>query len=266
MNKYLYLLFILFLFGSCNEYQQALKSTDNEYKYDKAVEYYTQEKYDRAISLFDDVSSYYRNTERSELIINYLAKSYMNKKDYYSASEYYKTYVKSYPKGRFIEEAKFMIAYSYYLDSPDVRLDQSITMQGINAFQEFLNQYPNSKRKEKAEKYFSALTDKLAEKELINAELYYNLGTYLGNNYLSAVIVGENALENYPATKHREDLMIVILKAKYQQALFSDERFKQDRYQTTIDEYYAYVNEFPEGKFVNNAVAIFQDLSSKMPQ
>lgn len=264
MKKHLYILFSLFILVSCSEYQQVLKSTDVEYKYDKAVEYYSKGKYDRAITLFDEVSVYYRNTERSEMIINYLAKSYMEKKDYYSASKYYETYADAYPRGRFIETAKYMIAYNYYLESPDVRLDQEVTIKAINAFQEFLIRFPKGQRAEQATKYLNELTDKLAEKELINAQLYYDLGTYLGNNYLSAVIVADNALKTYPGTKHREELMIIILKAKYQQALFSDQELIRDRYQTTIDEYYAYINEFPEGKFLKGAVEIFDDISARM--
>lgn len=267
MKKYIFAIFTsLLILTSCTEYQNLLKSNDPELKYDKAVEYYAAGKYDKAISLFSDVSSYYRNTDRSELIINYLAKANMAKKDYFSASEYYNTYAKSYPRGRFIQEAKFGIAYCHYLDSPDVRLDQTSTIKGINAFQEFIDLYPNSENVKDANKYLTELTDKLAQKELINADLYYNLGTYLGNNYLSAVVTAENALKKYPGTKFREDLMIVILESKYQQALYSDEQLKIDRYQSTIDEAYTYKNEYPQGKFIKQADEILKISERNIPK
>ena len=153
MKKYiLTTLIALLVFTSCSEYQSLLKSTDPELKYDKAVEFFVAEKYDKAITLFDDVTSYFRNTDRSELIINYLAKANMAKKDYLTAGEYYKTYAKSYPAGRFIQEAKFGIAYCYYLDSPDVRLDQAPTVQAVNAFQEYIDLYPESEKVKEANK------------------------------------------------------------------------------------------------------------------
>ncbi len=267
MKKYfIYISIILFALTSCSEYQNLLKSTDPELKYDKAVEYYANKKYDKAITLFNDVAPYYRNTDRSELIINYLAKAHIEKKDYYSASEYYKTYARSYPQGRFIQEAKYMIAYAYYMDSPDVRLDQTNTMLAINGFQDFINLYPESSQAKDAAKLLAELNDKLAQKEMINADLYYNLGTYMGNNYLSAVITAENALKKYPATKHREDLMIIILKSKYQQALYSDPSLRVERYQSTVDEYYTYMNEFPQGKFVKEAAQIFKDSERNLPK
>ena len=267
MKKYILTILIsLLVLTSCSEYQNLLKSTDPELKYDKAVDFFMAEKYDKAMTLFSDVSSYYRNTDRSELIINYLAKANMAKKDNLSAGEYYKTYVKSYPSGRFIQEARFGIAYCYYLDSPDVRLDQAATVQAINAFQEFIDLYPTSDKVAEANKYLTELNDKLAHKELINADLYYNLGTYLGNNYLSAVVTADNALKKYPGTKHREDLMIVILESKYQQALYSEDMLKTDRYQATIDEAYTYKNEYPEGKHSKRADEILKISERNIPK
>lgn len=265
-QKITILLLALLLFVSCGEYHKALKSTDPEVKYDKAVEYYQAKKYDRAISLLDDISAYYRNSDRAEMIINYLANSYIAKKDYFTASEHFQTYITAYPRGRFIEEARFMNAFCYYKDSPDVRLDQSATHKAIDAFQEFVDLYPNSDRLLEANKYISELNDKLAYKELLNAKLYYDLGIYMGNNYQSAVICAENALKIFPSTKHREDLMIVILKAKYQQALYSDVTMLEDRYQSTIDEAYTYMNEYPDGKFYTQAKDILKKSEKSMPQ
>jgi len=255
MKKYIFPIVIsVLLLSSCSEYQKILKSTDPELKYNKAVDYFTQKHYTKAISLFDEISLYYKNTDRSELILNFLAQSYMAKKDYFSANDYYKSYVKSYPKGQYIQEARYGVAYCYYLDSPDVRLDQANTVLAISSLQEFIDLYPETERSKEAAKLLDEMNDKLAQKALINANLYYSLGTYMGrNNYLAAVIEAQNALKKYPATKHREDLMILILKAKYQQAILSYAETKVDRYQAVVDEYYNYINDFPTGKFRKSA-------------
>lgn len=89
------------------------------------------------------------------------------------------------------------------------------------------------------------LQDKLTLKELQNAQLYYNLGTYMGNNYESCVIVADNALRNYPYTKYKEDLEFLKLKAKYQEAKQSVPEKQADRYRDMIDEYYSFINNFP---------------------
>ena len=74
-----------------------------------------------------------------------------------------------------------------------------------------------------------ALQDKLVLKELYSAKLYYNLGNYMGNNYESCVITAQNALKDYPYTDYREELSILILRARYEMAIYSVEDKKADR-------------------------------------
>lgn len=83
------------------------------------------------------------------------------------------------------------------------------------------------------------MQDKLVMKEYLSAKLYYNLGNYLGNNYESCVITAQNALKDYPYTNMREDLSILILRAKYEMAVFSVEDKREERYREAVDEYYA---------------------------
>jgi outer membrane protein assembly factor BamD len=103
------------------------------------------------------------------------------------------------------------------------------------------------------------MTNKLAYKAYLNAKLYYNLGNYLGNNYLSAVITAENALKKFPATIYREDLLMLILNSKYDQAIQSVDEKKVERYRNTLDEYYNYINEFPNGKYRKQADKIMNE-------
>ncbi len=261
MKKYLALIILVVGLNSCSEYQKILKSTDPELKYLKAVEYFEKNDFMRASTLFDEIARYYRGTDRSELILNYMARSYMGQKDYYSASEYYRTYIRTYPRGQFIIEARFMIGYCFYLESPDPRLDQTATRQALNAFQDFLDMHPESERVPEVNRLMLELNSKLALKELLSARLYYNLGNYLGNNYLSAVVTAQNALNRFPENDHREELTFIILQSKHQQAIQSVQEMKMDRYRDTADEYYNYINEFPNGRFRREAERIFSDVS-----
>jgi len=254
-----FLLIVVLTLISCSDYQKLLKSDDAELKYTKAVEYFNKGDFMRATTLFDAIATYYKGTDRSETVLNYMAKSYMGQKDYFSASEYYKTYVKTYPKGKYVIESKYMIGYCFYLDSPDPRLDQTSTYSAIAAFQEFVDVYPESEKVQDANKLLDELTNKLAYKAYLNAKLYYNLGNYLGNNYESAVITAQNALRKYPATSYREELLMLMLDSKYEQALQSIEEKKTERYHNAIDEYYNYINEYPNGKYRKQADRILNE-------
>ena len=123
----------------------------------------------------------------------------------------------------------------------------------------FINITCISTKKQEAQGMIFALQDKLVLKELYSARLYYNLGNYLGNNYESCVITAQNALKDYPYTDYREELSILVLRARHEMAIYSVEDKKMDRYRETIDEYYAFKNEFPESKYLKEAEKIFNE-------
>ena len=114
--------------------------------------------------------------------------------------------------------------------------------------------YREGKYNEAAEIY-----RKLRASGMESAILYYNLGNYLGNNYESCVITAQNALKDYPYTDYREELSILILRARHEMAIYSVEDKKMDRYRETVDEYYAFKNEFPESKYLKEAEKIFNE-------
>ncbi len=242
------LLFVVAVFSSCGDYQRLLKSRDPEEKYQAALRYFNNKQYVKSQTLLDDVSSYYKGTERSEDILAYLARSYMGQKSYESATDYYQAYIRNYPKGKYAAEAYFQVGHCQYLDSPDARLDQRITQNAIDAFNQFVELYPESPYAEQAYSEMSEMYDKLALKELKSAQLYYNLGSYLGNNYLSCEIVAKNALRNYPSNKYQEDFSWLILEAKYQQMVNSFEDKKLERARDAQDEYYNFTTEYPTSK------------------
>jgi outer membrane protein assembly factor BamD len=49
----------------------------------------------------------------------------------------------------------------------------------------------------------------------------------------------------------------MILRAKYQLAQQSVEEKRLERYRDTIDEYYGFMNEYPESKYLKDAQRIF---------
>lgn len=174
------------------------------------------------------------------------------------AQYYYDQLGKEYPGSDMAEVALYKNAYCYYLISPKALLDQQDTYNAINEFSNYLMIYPGGQYAEEAQWRTKELTDKLAYKAYLNAKLYYNLGDYLANNYLSAVIAAQNCLKKYPDTKYREELSFLILDSKYIQAIKSVESKKLERLRDCLDEYYAFTNEFPESSYNKKAHKIFE--------
>lgn len=245
----------LLLITSCaKEFNNVYKSSDYQYKYEYAKECFAIGKYTRAATLLSELITLMKGTDKAEESLYMLGMAQYNGKDYTNASETFKRYVNSYPRGAYAEQAKFYVGQSLYMSTPEPRLDQSQTVASISAFQEFLDLYPESKLKSTAQQRLFALQDKLVEKELHNARLYYDIGTYFGNcssggnNYESCVITAQNALKDYPYSKYRETFSVLIMKSKYELAQMSVESKKLDRYQDAQDECYGFINEYPDSK------------------
>ncbi|WP_278966904.1 outer membrane protein assembly factor BamD [Phocaeicola coprocola] len=270
MKKYIVMaIFSAGVLSSCGEYNKVLKSTDNEYKYEAAKSYFAKGQNSKAATLLEDLALIMKGTSNAEESAYMLAMTYYNQGDYITASHYFNTYYTTYPRGTYTELARFYSGKALYLDTPEPRLDQSSTYKAIEELQMFIEYFPESDRKELAQNMIFELQDKLVEKEFLSALLYYDLGSYTGNtvysstgnNYQAAVVTAQNILREYPYTKRREDLSILILRAKYDMAKESVPEKKEDRMRETIDEYYAFINEFPESKYKSEVERIFKDAS-----
>lgn len=257
MKKYAYIipLLCIALLSSCAaEFNRVYKSNDTDYKYEFAKECFANGKFNQAVVLLQELVTIQKGTDKAQECLYMLGMAQFCDRDYESASATFKKYFTSYPKGIFAEQAAFYIGQSLYQSTPEPRLDQTATVSAINAYQEFIDYFPESSYKERAQRRLYELQDKLILKEYLSARLYYNLGDYFGNctnggsNYEACIVTAENTLKTYPFTSMREDFYILIMKSKYELAQQSVEEKRIDRYREAEDECYGFINEFPDSK------------------
>ena len=195
-----------------------------------------------------------KGTDNAQECLYMLAMAEYGLKDYQAASETFKKYYQTYPRGQYAEMASFYIGQSLFESTPEPRLDQTPTVAAIAAFQDYLDIFPDGKMKGTAQQRLFDLQDKLIRKEYLNAKLYYNLGSYFGNctnggnNYEACIITAQNALNDYPYSNLREDFAILVMKSKFELAQMSVESKKLQRYQDAEDECYGFINEYPDSK------------------
>ena len=244
----------LLLTGCASEYNQVYKAATPTYKYEYAKQCFAQGKYSRAIPLLQEVVTMKKGSTEGEECLYMLAMAEYGLKDYETASEYFKKYYASYPKGQYAEMAKYFVGESLYQNAPEPRLDQSTTYIAITAFQEFLDLFPDAHLKAQATNRLFALQDLLVEKEYKSAHLYFDMGTYFGNctnggnNYEACIVTAQNALKDYPYSNKREEFATLIMKSKYELAKMSVESKQLERYQDAEDECYGFINEYPDSK------------------
>ena len=254
-NSIIALCMAALLRGCASEFSSVYKSSDKEYKYEYAKQCFAQGKFSNAVTLLSELVTMQKGRQNAQESLYMLAMAQYCNRDYESASATFKKYFQSYPKGDFAEQASFYVGQSLYESMPDPRLDQSATIGAINAYQNFIDYFPDSHLREQAEKKLFILQDNLVMKEYLSAELYYNLGGYFGNinsntesNYESCIITAQNALKTYPYTSLREKFSLLIMKSKFELAQNSSEEKRLDRYRDAEDECYGFLNEFPDSE------------------
>jgi outer membrane protein assembly factor BamD len=251
-----FLLILVLLAGvtSCGEYDKLLKSQDYDLKYRKAKEYYDLGKYTQAVGLIEQILPHFRGTTKAEELEYLHAKAYYNMGDYVMASHYFETFVHTYLNSSHAEEADFLMGYCYYMLSPRPELDQRYTYNALNAFTLHETRYPSSEYNEQIDKLTIELNNKLAEKSYLSARLYYKL-----EHYKAAIVAIGNSLEDYPDSKFREQLMFLRLKSRYYYAVNSVKSKQPERFQEAVDDYYSFIDEFPDSKLRKDAEKIYKN-------
>lgn len=260
MRKYgpLFLLLIL-LTTACSDFNKVVKSTDYEFKYKKALEYYEDEEYVRSSQLLKELVNIYRGTSRADEIYYYYAKSYFGMKDYLMAGHWFRTLLNEFPKSAYAEEAQYLVGYCFYMESPKPRLDQTTTQKAIDAMQLFINLYPSSDKVDEANRLIIEMRDKLVYKSYLTAKLYYDL-----ENYKASTIALTNSLKDFPDTKYREELMFMLLRSKYYLAIRSVEEKKELRLSDALDEYFTFVDEYPQSSHLKDAQKYYEETAKQL--
>ena len=244
---------VALVMSSCaGEYTKIYKSADADLRYEYAKQCFAEGKYTRSVSLLEDLVTILKGTDNAQECLYMLGMAQYLSHDYESSSQTFKKYGTSYPKGLYAEKASFYVGQSLFESAPEPRLDQTPTIGAINAYQQFLDLFPESKLRDEAQTKLFELQDRLIMKEYLSAKLYFNLGDYYGNvnannesNYSACIVTAENALKTYPFTKLREDFALLIMKSKFQLAENSSNEKQVDRYRDAEDECYGFLNEFP---------------------
>jgi len=254
MKKTFFCIFVVVIgFASCSKFEKLRKSSDYQLRYRKAFEYYHVGDFVRAGHLFDDIYNGYRGSHKEDTVAYYRAMSYFKQRDYLNASYYFSEHYKNRRQSPFAEECEYYTGYCYYMQSPRADLDQAHTYAAIETFQMFLMRHPESIFASDAEKYLAEMKDKLVDKSYLTAKLYYNLG-----QYKASIIALNNSLDDYPETKYREELMYLLLRSSFLLAENSVPARMKERFQSTLDEYFSFIGEFPQSRYAKDAQRMYE--------
>ncbi len=244
MNKFVLVICLGIALVACNsKFAAIIKSSDYEYKYKMAEQYFVNKNYQQAQLLFEDLAPYIKGTARYEDLFYKLAYSYYYQRDYVNAENLFKTFTETFPSSIKTEECDYMRAYAYFNQSPKVELDQTNTNKALSLLQAFINTHPTSPRVNEANELMDRCREKLELKEFKSAELYYNLGYYK-----AAAICFANLSENFPDSRKADSYKLLVIKSYFKYAEYSFEEKQQERYEKVVLECADFLERFTDSK------------------
>lgn len=234
-----FLLLAVFAAG-CQSVQNILKSGRPELAYEHGKKFYEKKKWNKAAMLFEAAAPYYIATPQQDSISFMYAYCKFRNREYGVAGSELDLFRRNFPHSVFLEEAEALLAQCYFFMAPEPTKDQSMTVQAIVASNEYLEHYPEGAYVDEFRTVDSVLTDRLHDKAYLDAYTYYKI-----RRYKSAIVAFKNALKRYPQTKHREQIMYLIVESSYELAANSVASKQTDRYLSMLDSYYTFLAEFP---------------------
>ncbi len=257
LRNLLYVLVVAVTITACGAMQKTIKTGNPQLIYDMGLEFYENEQWSKASTMFSTIDHLYVATSREDTISYYLARCRAKSGDYYTAIDILDEFRDQFGRSVFIEDAEAMRTMCYYYLAPGPTRDQTPTTMAISSAYEFISRYPES---DKVDGFFDVITElkgRLYDKSFINAYTYYKIG-----RYKSAMVAFRNAMKEFPETTRREDLSYYVVASGYELAKNSIPSKQLDRYISMLDSYYTFIAEFPDSEYTKDVNKMAKEAKS----
>jgi outer membrane protein assembly factor BamD len=171
----------------------------------------------------------------------------------------FKNFAKTFPKSPLAEEAMYLNAMCYYLDSPRYSLDQENSTSALTELQLFVTMYPQSPKVQDCNDLIDKLRLKLHKKAYSNCKMYYDV-----EDYKAAIVSFRNLLKDYPESKYSEEAHFMILKSQYLLAINSIDSKKKQRLLDTEKTYLKFVDSYTKSSYLKEAENIYASTKKEL--
>ena len=256
------ILFLSVLFCSCkSQFELLLEGHDVPLQYKTAFELFEQEKYTKALRLFDHLRLAVQGTEQEDSVMFYIGMSNYKYGDIYTAETAFESFSMTYPRSPFLEEAKFLRIDCMYRKTFRYELDQNPTYLAIAVISEYLSEHPSSEYAPTCKGMLSDLKERLDKKSFESAKIYYTIEDYKAAHYAFKNVLKDNADNLY-----REDVMYYLCLSSYKFASNSIFTQQRERYMTFVDDYYNFITEYPDSGRKGELEGLFNRVQSILRQ
>ena len=233
------------LFACKSQYEALLASNDVDAKYQAAMDFFNNKKYQRAAQLFESMAVLTSGTARDDTVQYYWGLSNYRNKDYFTAESNFSRFVQNFPRSPFAPDAEFYRLDCLYRATLRWELDQTPTRSCMAAIREYMREHPDDEPHLQAcEAMLTDLQERLDRKDFEAGKQYYRM-----EDYPAARVKLKNVLKTNADNVYREDVLYYTAMASYHYARLSVWQKQKERYLTFIDDYLNFIGEYPESHY-----------------
>ena len=243
---------MILILASCSKFRKIQKSPDWRLKYDAALDYYNNEKYNKTTILLEEILPIIRGTAEAELGNYYFAYAYYHQQQYVLSAHHFEEFIRVFGRSKYVMEASYLRAHSLYLQSPEYNLDQTSTYEAVAALQNYLETYPTSDKVSEADSLISVLQVKLETKAYNNAKLFDKI-----ERFKAALVIFENFHADFPDSKYNEEVDFLGIETTYEYARVSVQDKREERFRNAIALYEEFIDKYPNSQYLEEAEEVF---------
>jgi outer membrane protein assembly factor BamD len=186
------------IFDGCSS-NKSIRDIDYDAEFEKGKLALSNKKYVRAQDHFNTVVIGASHTELGDDALFYLGETYYYMGDRLLAIAEYDRLIRRMSFSPYVEKARYRICESYVILSPKYFRDQTYSEKAIEKLQEFIDDYPNSDKREEAQNNIKILRNKLSRKAYDTGILYIKM-----EEYTSALIAFKQVVDLYYDSEYNE--------------------------------------------------------------
>jgi outer membrane protein assembly factor BamD len=181
--------------GACASRGSVIDRMDADALFQHGSERLAEGRWSAALEAFDRLLFMHPNYPRAQEARFRLGEAYQGRREWITAATEFNRLAMEHPAGQWADDARFETCRSYAQLAPRPQLDQEYTRVAIEHCRSLLAYYPDSEHAPRARELIVEMTNRLAEKDFLTAEHYFNRRAFD-----SAIIYYQSVVADYPAT------------------------------------------------------------------
>jgi len=207
---------------------------------------YKDKSYEDAIEAYEKLKNNYPKSDLAIQAEIKICHAYFDDEKHLESADCYKGFKELHPSFVQIEFVYYRLALSYYLDSPkSVDRDLTNLSNALSSFMEFEKLFPESKNMADAKEKMGDARNRIAQKEFLIANFYFNR-----DEYKAAIYRYKRLLSDFPEVAQNEEALYKLGYSYYKIG-------KKTKAEETLNEF---IQKYPQSKFLDDAQEILVSL------